>query len=144
MQILIPESETDFARYFELRWRLLRAPWDQPRGSERDDLEARSWHRMACLAGRIPVGVARLHLNAPAQAQIRYMAVEAACRNQGIGAALVQSLEAQARELGATEMVLNARDDAVGFYARLGYEVTGAAPTLYGSIRHHAMRKRLD
>lgn len=144
MQILIPESAIDFARYYDLRWRILRAPWGQPRGSERDELDAHSWHRMACLSERIPVGVARLHLNGPTQAQIRYMAVEADCRKRGIGTALTQVLETQARELGASEIVLHARDEALGFYARLGYEMTGPAHTLYGSIHHHGMRKRLD
>jgi ribosomal protein S18 acetylase RimI-like enzyme len=99
---------------------------------------------MACLSGRIPVGVARLHLNAPTQAQIRYMAVEIDRRNRGIGTDLAQALETQARELGAIEIVLHARDESLGFYARLGYEVTGRAHTLYGSIHHHAMSKRLD
>jgi ribosomal protein S18 acetylase RimI-like enzyme len=144
MQILMPDTDTDFARYYDLRWRILRAPWGQPRGSERDDLEASSWHSMACLSGRIPVGVARLHLNHPAQAQIRYMAVEEDCRHHGIATALAQALELQARELGVTEIVLQARDEALGFYARLGYEVTGPAHVLYGSIHHTAMRKPLS
>lgn len=144
MRILIPETKVDFARYYDLRWRILRAPWGQPRGSERDDLEVHSWHRMACLSGRIPAGVARLHLNSAAQAQIRYMAVEPDCRNQGIGTALAQALETQARQLGVAEIVLHARDGTLEFYARLGFEVTGPAHTLYGSIRHHALRKRLD
>jgi ribosomal protein S18 acetylase RimI-like enzyme len=143
MRILTPETEDDFARYFDLRWRILRAPWGEPRGSERDELDAAGWHRMACLSGRVPAGVARLHLNSPGQAQIRFMAVEPDCRQRGIGTALVVSLEDVARQLGATEIVLHARDEAVGFYAGLGYEVTGTAHILYGSIRHQAMRKRL-
>ncbi|MFN2308352.1 MAG: GNAT family N-acetyltransferase [Gammaproteobacteria bacterium] len=141
MQILSPESETDFTRYFDLRWRILREPWGQPRGSERDTLEGDSWHRMACLSGRIPVGVARLHLNSPAQAQIRYMAVERESRQRGIGTALVAALEQQAWALGVTEIVLHAREAALDFYLRLGYEELGAADTLYGCIRHRAMRK---
>lgn len=143
MQILTPQTKDDFARYFDLRWRVLREPWGQARGTERDALETESWHRMACLCGRIPVGVARLHLIDPAQAQIRYMAVEPVCRHRGIGSALLESLEAQARELGAAEIILMARDEALGFYARMGYAVTGPAHTLYGSIPHHAMGKRL-
>lgn len=143
MRILTPESDDDFARYYDLRWRILRAPWGQPRGSERDERDADSWHRMACLSGRIPVGVARLHFNTPAQAQIRYMAVEPECRRRGIGAALAAALEQTARQQGAAEIVLDARDESAGFYTRMGYEVVGAAHTLYGRIRHQAMRKRL-
>lgn len=144
MRILTPESDDDFARYYDLRWRILRAPWGQPRGSERDALDVDSWHRMACLVERVPVAVARLHLNSPAQAQIRYMAVEPDYRRRGIGSALTASLEDIARRLGATEIVLDAREEAVQFYAGLGYEVTGAGHTLFDSIRHRAMRKRLS
>lgn len=143
MQILIPESAEDFARYFDLRWRILRAPWDQPQGSEQDEFESSSWHRMACENGRVPVGVARLHLNSPGQAQIRYMAVETTYRNQGVGTALVRSLEDQAQQSGALEILLHARDETLAFYTHLGYQVLGPSHTLFGSIRHHALSKRL-
>ena len=144
MRILIPESTEDFARYYDLRWRILREPWRQPRGSERDELEYSSWHRMACESDRIPIGVARLHLNTPEQAQIRYMAVEKTHRRLGIGTALVESLEAQAGLIGAREILLNARGDTLGFYEHLGYEVTGPSHTLFGSIHHYVLLKQLD
>lgn len=143
IQILIPETDADFARYFDVRWRLLRAPWNQPRGSERDELEDQGWHRMACQEDRIPIGVARLHRNSPEQAQIRFMAVETGWRRQGVGTALVHALEAQALELNTCEIVLDARDESVEFYRRLGYEVIGPAHTLFDCIRHSSMRKRL-
>lgn len=143
MRILIPTTEDDFAHYFDLRWRILRAPWNQPRGSERDAFEEQSWHRMACGDDRLPVGVARLQRNSPDQGQIRYMAVEPSCQRHGIGTALVQALEAQARELSMFEIVLDAREASVGFYRRLGYEVVGPSHTLFGTIRHSLMRKRL-
>lgn len=141
MQIFIPESSKDFARYFELRWRILRAPWGQPPGSEQDALEAASWHRMACLEERIPIGVARLHLNTPTQAQIRFMAVEPNHRQQGIGTALVAALEEQASILGAKEITLHARTEALDFYIHLGYELSGPAHTLFESINHYTLIK---
>lgn len=144
MQILVPETPEDFARYFDLRWRILREPWGQPRGSEQDDLESSSWHRMACLERRMPIGVARLHLNTPSQAQIRYMAVEKAHRGLGIGAALVKSLEEQAKQAGAKEILLHAREETLGFYTHLGYQIIGPSHTLFGTIRHQALVKRLD
>lgn len=144
MEIIIPESAEDFARYFDLRWRILRAPWDQPQGSEQDEFESSSWHRMACEDGRVPIGVARLHLNSPSQAQIRYMAVETAYRHRGVGTALVRSLEDQAQQSGALEILLHARDETLAFYTHLGYQVLGPSHTLFGSIRHHMLSKQLD
>lgn len=144
MDIIAPQTEEDFRLYFDLRWRILRAPWQQPPGSERDELETQSWHRMACLHVRTPVGVARLHLNSAQQAQIRYMAVEEAARGQGIGHALTQALEEQAFKLNAQEIILHARDSCVGFYERMGYQVVAPSHTLYDSIHHHLMRKTLS
>lgn len=141
MQILTPESEQDFEHYFALRWRLLRQPWGQARGSERDAWEDCSWHRMACLEGRLPIAVARLHLNSPQQAQLRYMAVEPAYRGRGIGRALTWALEQQAVELGVQEIILHARATAVDFYQRLGYQQQAASHVLYGDIQHYLMHK---
>ena len=143
MQIIAPETETDFSLYYDLRWRILRAPWQQPLGSERDELETHSWHRMACLHNRIPIGVARLHLNAEHQAQIRYMAVEDGARGQGVGRALTEALEMQALKLSVQEIVLHARENCIAFYERQGYQVVEPSHTLYGSIPHHLMRKIL-
>ena len=42
--LVAPISGADWIKYFDLRWRVLRAPWDQPRGSERDDREDTSIH----------------------------------------------------------------------------------------------------
>lgn len=143
MHILTPESDSDYERYYNLRWRILRQPWGQAPGSERDALEHLSWHRMACITERIPVGVARLHLNTPEQAQIRYMAVEHSRQRQGIGVALVLELENLARVHSAQEIMLHARHNSIGFYAQLGYCVTGSAHTLYDTIPHSEMRKKL-
>lgn len=143
MRIITPESTEDFALYYDLRWRILRAPWKQARGSERDELDADSWHRMACQEGRTPIGVARLHLNTADQAQIRYMAVEAAHRRRGVGMALVESLEAQAFSLGVAEILLHAREETVGFYAHAGYRVAHPSHRLFDTIQHYAMIKRL-
>jgi GNAT superfamily N-acetyltransferase len=143
MHILTPETTEDFALYFDLRWRILRQPWGQAPGSERDALEAQSWHRMACIEERLPVGVARLQVNSPEQAQIRYMAVEHDRQRQGVGYALALELEEIARSLGATEIMLHARNGSIGFYERLGYAVTAPAHTLYGTIAHTEMHKQL-
>ena len=33
-----PRTTQEWESYFDLRWRVLREPWGQARGSERDDL----------------------------------------------------------------------------------------------------------
>ena len=144
MRVREPADAIELERYYELRWRLLRAPWDQPRGSERDGREDGAFHLMACTPADEAVAVGRLHFNDASQAQVRYMAVEPHFRGQGIGALLLRELEAQARRKGAGQVVLDARETAVGFYERCGYRATRPAHTLFGSIRHWHMEKPLS
>ncbi len=142
IKICQPETKKDFERYYDLRWRILRRPWNQPKGTEKDEYEGRAIHFMASVEGRV-VGVGRAHLNSEEEAQIRYMAVEAEYRGKGVGNSLLKQLERRIRENGARYVVVNARENAVGFYQKNGYEVTGQAPTLFGCIRHRRMRKKL-
>jgi len=99
IKICSPEGK-QFEKYYELRWEVLRKPWNQPRGSERDDMEDKAIHIMACDGNKI-VGVARLHFNSIEEAQIRYMAVEEGYRMQGIGSMMLRRLEEMAKEKGA-------------------------------------------
>ncbi|MGA7801329.1 MAG: GNAT family N-acetyltransferase [Gammaproteobacteria bacterium] len=143
LRIVEPGTPAEFDRYYELRWRVLRAPWDQPRGSERDASDASAVHLMACNPRGIPVAVARLHFSGACQAQVRYMAVDSDYRGQGIGRRLLDELETRALHNGVHDIVLDAREGAVAFYERCGYRVQQPAHTLYGTIRHWRMDKQL-
>lgn len=99
MRICEPKSDDDFKKYYELRWKILREPWNQPRGSEKDEMEDESIHIMACIGDEV-VGVSRLHFNSDEEAQIRYMAVDNAHQRKGIGKTLLRELEKRAREGG--------------------------------------------
>ena len=98
---------------------------------------------MAIDRDRQVLAVGRLHLNSPAEAQIRYMAVAEMARGLGLGTALLQGLEDLARKAGVERIVLNARDQAERFYLKNGYVVTGPAPTLFSTIKHVRMAKEL-
>ena len=143
VKVRSPQSDEEFAQYYDLRWRVLRAPWGGPRGSERDELETEAHHAMFCAPDGNLLAVGRLHFNAPDEAQIRYMAVDEQARGQGHGRRIVQYLEAEARACGAAAIMLNAREEVVGFYAALGYEVVGDGPTMFGTVKHSKMRKTL-
>ena len=96
-----PRSEAEWNGYFDLRWRVLRAPWQQPRGSEKDDRELESDHLMIVGKDSRPLAIGRLHLNSPTEAQIRFMAVDPAAQGCGLGGAILQGLEQRARLAGA-------------------------------------------
>lgn len=101
-------------------------------------------HAVALCGFKI-AGTARL-LGDPAEGrlQLRQVAVSPEFQGTGVGRQLVEALEEWAREHGASEIWLNARDSAFPFYERLGYAYDGE---LFVSeltrIPHRPMRKSL-
>jgi predicted GNAT family N-acyltransferase len=143
LQIGKPETPEQFKEYYDLRWRILRAPWDRLRGSEKDEFDETADHvTVRDEDGRL-LAVGRLHMNNAREAQIRYMATEEFCRGFGIGRALIGRLEEIARTRGADRIVLNARAHVVAFYQRFGFTVTGPGPTLFDKLKHSRMEKSL-
>jgi predicted GNAT family N-acyltransferase len=144
MQIIQPATPAQYRQYYDLRWRILCAPWHQPRGIERDPSDDTSIHLMATDdSGSSILGVGRLHFNSATEAQIRYMAIETAHQRRGVGSHLLQALEQRAAQSGATEIILNARDTAQAFYSKHGYDPAGLGHLLFDSIAHVKMRKQL-
>lgn len=143
LEIGVPRTAREFAEYYDLRWRVLRAPWQQPRGSERDDDESSAHHVTARTRDGRLVAVGRIHFTSADEARIRYMATAPDWRGCGAGRAIAERLEQIAVKRGAARIVLDARSAAIGFYLRLGYEAVGPGPTLFGAIEHSRMRKRL-
>lgn len=141
MIITQPETQQDFDRYYDLRWRMLRKPWKQPKGSEKDELEERALHIMVCNQDRIPVAVGRAHFNTDIEAQIRFMAVEPRFQKTGLGTVILKKLEDEVRQLGAKYVILHSREEAVPFYERHGYKVISPSHTLYESVTHFLMKK---
>jgi thiamine transport system ATP-binding protein len=72
--------------------------------------------------------------------QLRGMAVEPSRQGAGIGAALLTAGVDEAARLGATAVWANARDTALGFYARHGFEVLDAFVDETTGLPHHRIR----
>jgi ribosomal protein S18 acetylase RimI-like enzyme len=143
IKISEPKSKKEFDAYYLLRWKILRKPWNQPFGSEKDDKELDAVHLIAILGNRV-VGVARGHFNSKDQAQIRYMAVDNSFQNRGIGRELLMQLEEKLKEKGAREIILKAREKAVSLYEKQGFEIFAEGEVLFGEIAHFWMRKKIQ
>ncbi|MCK5335400.1 MAG: GNAT family N-acetyltransferase, partial [Gammaproteobacteria bacterium] len=137
-----PESDDEWNQYFDLRWQVLRKPWQQPRGSEKDELEENSIHRLAIIDQQV-VAVGRLHFISQHEVQIRYMAVTTEFQRQGFGDKILQALEAAALKRKIKVISLNARENAIPFYKKNHYKITGPSHTLYNEIKHVKMKKDL-
>ena len=139
-----PNNAEEFAQYYQLRWQILRAPWQQALGSEQDEYEQQSIHRMIINDLGKPLAVGRLEQSLSNQGQIRYMAVCESAQGQGLGQQIIAELELQASKLGLTELVLNAREDAVKFYLNQGYQKHEISHILFDDITHYRMSKTLS
>lgn len=136
-----PQSAEERVAYFELRWRILRAPWDLPRGSERDEFEETAYH-LGIFSNGVPLAVGRLHKLDAKKGQIRAMAVDPEYQRRGLGSEILRGLEDEARLQDLDEVMLHGREQAVPFYQKHGYEVVSPGPLSWG-IKHFGMRKQL-
>lgn len=110
-----------------------------PIEEEWDALDPHCQHVIARDAQHQPIGTGRL----TPERKIGRMAVLRDWRGRGVGDALLQALIARARELGWTEVSLNAQVGALGFYEKFGFVPYGERFEEAG-IQHLAMRLALD
>ena len=143
MKVITPVSEADFEKYYQIRYDVLRAPWQQPRGTERASDDDTATHAMLVDDAGEAAGVCRLHLETPDEGQLRFMAIREDLQGRGLGRLLMEFLEAKAREQGCKFITLQAREKAVSFYERHGYELVKKTHLLFGSIQHYQMKKVL-
>ncbi len=133
MIIIEPKSLEEFKKYYNLRYEILRKPWGQPKGSERDDGEDMSNHRMIIdekTGNALAVG--RLQFNSEDEAQIRYMAVADEFQGQGLGSQIISALEDVAWEKGSRKIILQSRKNALQFYKNNGYKIVKKTHLLFG------------
>ncbi len=158
--------------YYATRYAVLRAPLGRPVGSERLPDDDQALHVWVEVEG-VVVAVARGHLiegdgaaadhagpgaaQIPAFAplseqdsslrpamQVRQMGVLEARRGQGLGALALQHLLREAvHTWGATTVWMQAREAAIEFYARMGWEAFDAPYDIEGVGPHRSMRRSL-
>jgi predicted GNAT family N-acyltransferase len=90
---------------------------------------ADSGHLLACLS-----------LQDVGDKQLKMRQVEPSLQKKGIGQFLVAASERLALQLGYSKMVLHARDTAIPFYEKIGYQKIGKAFSEV-NIKHYKMTK---
>ncbi|MCO4751151.1 GNAT family N-acetyltransferase [Vibrio cholerae O1 biovar El Tor] len=143
-KLITPTTDNQLNKYFHFRWQMLREPWRMPIGSERDEYDSMSHHRMIVDSRGYPMAIGRLYITPDCEGQIRYMAVKANRRSKGMGSLILVALESLARQEGAKRLVCNAREDAIPFYAKNGFERRGELTDERGPVRHQQMVKTPD
>jgi predicted GNAT family N-acyltransferase len=128
------------AACLEIRRRVFVVEQRVPREEDEDGLDDEALHFLASTDGRA-VGAARLWLG-DGVAKAQRVAVLPDVRRGGVGRALMRALEAEARQRGFAEVVLDAQVPAIPFYERLGYVAEGDVFVEAG-IPHRRMRRSL-
>jgi thioesterase domain-containing protein len=142
-KIDIPTSEQNFDDYFMFRWKMLREPWKYPIGSEKDEYEQVSQHRMIRNPAGDVIAVGRVHMNSAEEAQVRHVAVEKSYQGKGLAKMLVASLEAVARSEGAVRMVTNSTQASIALFTSLGFIEQSGRPKELGEQQRQQMVKKL-
>ena len=138
-------APADMDAVYALRHEVFVVGQDVPEDMERDEFDDAALHALATSDDGVVVGTGRLL--APGvvadDASVGRLAVAEAVRGQGVGAAVLDLLEALARERGWPAVELHAQTHALGFYDRAGYVPFGHV-YMEAGIEHQSMRKRLS
>ena len=141
--LVTPDDPELWEKYLGLRYSVLRKPWGQSRQSTTDPGEDRSLHLLIVDQQQQALASGRLEFVDHTLAKIRSMAVRDDAQGQGWGRIIIEQLEKLARERGLKELVMDAREPALGFYLKLGYRDLGPSYLLFGQIPHRKMGKLL-
>jgi ribosomal protein S18 acetylase RimI-like enzyme len=118
VNFMLPFSRDDAARFFEKVIASI----------ARDETVLVAAKLDGRIAGTVQLGI-DMPPNQPHRADIKKLLVHRSARNLGIGAALMERAEAEAKARGRTLLVLDtASDDAQRLYARSGWQRVGVVP----------------
>ncbi len=143
MHILQIEFATpEYDEAVALRYEVLRRPLGLEYTPEQLAVEYDQIHLAAYASDNQLVGYLNLTPQDEKTIKMRQVAVAPDWQGRGVGQKLVEASEAVARRMGISSMELHARETAVPFYLKLGYEVEGTQFEEV-TIPHFKMKKRL-
>jgi len=143
MEVKQASSNNEVEKIIDLRDKILRQPWGQPKETATDSLEHSSINAYIEDEAGIVTACGRLQENENKIGQIRFMAVDGDQQGKGLGKKIVVFLEIKAKELQLNKIELQARENAVKFYESMGYTIKERSFLLWGQIQHYLMEKTI-
>jgi predicted GNAT family N-acyltransferase len=140
IDVRVASSSSEVDEALELRRRVFVGQQGVTLEADRDGLDPMALHVVAVDGGRV-IGTCRLVFDGNL-ARLGRMAVEDDVRGRGIGAALLERAELEARAAGSERIRLHAQLAARALYERGGFEVQGQE-FLEEGIPHLTMEKPL-
>ena len=131
----------EYAAMIDLRERVLRLPLGMKIDRAHLGIETNAKHLSAWTEGQC-VGTMVMTDEGKQVCRMRAVAVEPSRQGSGVGRQMITEFERKAREMGYTDITLNARMVAVPFYLINGYQIV-SEEFIEVTIPHVTMRKRL-
>lgn len=137
----IDHGTAEYREMVDLRNRILRQPLglsftDEELNHEKDDILIAAYDEDEI------VGCCMLVKHDNKTLRLRQMAVDESVQRKGIGASILQFAENLAQDKGFNCIRMHARDSALDFYRKLGYQVKGDV-FLEVNLPHHIIEKEL-
>ena len=138
----IDHGSTEYKKMVELRNEILRKPLgldfsEEELANEKHDI------LIAAFDDDEMVGCCMLCTINEERIKLRQMAVHENVQGKGFGAAILHFAENIARDKGYKTLFMHARESAVGFYEKLGYQINSDVFKEV-NIPHYVMEKRLE
>lgn len=139
--VVAPHNSPLYQEILALRYDVLRKPLGLEYSKEQLADEVHHIHLAMLVEGAVK---ATLYLSREAEGvmRMRQVAVSPELQGKGVGRRLVEEMERLCMHFSTKEIVLDARQVAIPFYLRLGYETYGE-PFVQATLPHMKMRKRL-
>lgn len=142
-KVQLAHNDETIQRIIQLRYLVLRQDWQQSIESATDELEATSYNAYIENENADLIACGRLQINTNNIGQIRFMAVAKSEQGKGYGENILQFLEEKAKLLSLEVIELQARENALRFYEKQGYQMVEKTFSLWGQIQHFLMSKKL-
>lgn len=138
---IIPHASPEYDQMVQLRLEILRIPLgltftEVQLEKEKDDILIGAFENGAI------AGCCVLTRYDKDAIQLRQMAVKKDIQAKGVGKKIMEYAEKTALAHGYSTLMMHARNTALGFYQRCGYEIKGNE-FIEVTIPHHHMEKRL-
>jgi len=137
-----PRDEEELAAALALRDEVFCGEQGVTPDADRDGLDEQALHLVAVGDEGGVVGTCRLLIEPGGTAKFARLCVSAAARGAGVGAALLDAAESEARAAGARRIGMHAQTSALSLYRRAGFRAYGA-PFDEEGIEHVGMEKDL-
>lgn len=138
----IDHGSAEYKKMVELRKEILRKPLGLD-FSEADLENEKDDTLIAAFDDDEMVGCCMLCKETDEKIKLRQMAVHEDVQGKGLGAAILNFAENIARDKGFKTIFMHARETAVGFYEKLGYQMNSEVFNEV-NIPHYVMEKRLE